>query len=128
MRAKIFLMLAGAAGAALAALIYFVALRVQGLLSFLVLLPSFGFVLLYLLLFVSLVEIAAMTYGLRRLAPGLPVRILYFFAAGYVAFASVYAFVYALLVPDPTGILLLASLCVVRWLSLFFVPPVSQTK
>ena len=128
MRSKVFLMLSGAAGIVLAALIYFLALRVQGLLSFLVLLPSLGFVLLYLLLFVSLVEIAAMTYGLRRLAPGLPGRMLYLFAAGYVAFASVYAFVYALLVPDPTGILLLASLCVVRWLTLLFLHPVSQTK
>ena len=128
MRSKVFLMLSGAAGIVLAALIYFIALRVQGVLSFLVLLPSLGFVLLYLLLFISLVEIAAMTFGLRRLAPGLPNRMLNFFAAGYVAFASVYALVYALLVPDPTGILLLASLCVLRWFTLYFLHPVSQTK
>lgn len=105
----------------LAALLYFFATRVQGALSFLVLIPAAGIVLFGVLLLVSCVEIFVMTAALVRLAASLPDNLLYLIAAGYVAFASIYALVYALLVPDLRGIQILAALCVVRWFTLLLV-------
>ncbi|MCG3140326.1 MAG: hypothetical protein HDKAJFGB_01372 [Anaerolineae bacterium] len=128
MQTRIFLTLAGAAGMVLAALFYFLAEYAQGALSFLLLLPSAGFVIFGLLLFISFGEIFVMTAGLRRLAARLPTRLLYLVAAGYVAFAGAYALLYALLVPDPRGIQILAALCLARWFTLFLIAPLSQTK
>ena len=128
MRARLFLLLSGAAGLVLAALICLVAWRVQGALSFFVLLSSASFVILLLLIFVSLFDIAVMTLALRKLAPAVPPQMLHLIAASYVAFAAVYALLYALLVPDAQGILFLAALAIVRWFTLLLVSPVSQTK
>lgn len=128
MRARFLLWLCGAAGLVLAALLYFGAMLVQGALGFLLLIPSAGAVLFALLFVVSLVELFVMTVALRQLAAYLPNRLLYLVAAGYVAFAGVYAFLYALLVPDPRGIQFLAALCIARWLTLLFIHPVPQTK
>lgn len=128
MRARSVLLLAGAAGLVLAALIYLVARRVQGAFSFLILIPAASFIFFLLLWCIALVEIVVMTYALRRLAAQLPGHWLNLIAVGYVAFASVYALTYALLVPDERGIQILAAFCVVRWFTLFFIAPVSQTK
>ncbi len=128
MYARFFLLLSGAAGLGLVALFYFFALFAQGALHFLLLIPSAGFAIFGLLLFVAGAEILVMAVGLRRLAARLPRRLLYLVAAGYVGFAGVYALLYALLVPDPRGIQILAALGLVRWFTLFFVAPVLQTK
>jgi|SRR5581483_140330 hypothetical protein len=128
MRARFLLGLCGAVGLVLAALLYFGATRVPGALGFLLLVPSAGAVLFALLCLVSLVEIFVMTVALKQLAAYLPNRLLYVAAAGYVAFAGVYAFLYALLVPDLRGIQFLAALCIARWLTLLFIHPISQTK
>lgn len=128
MSTQLWLMLAGAGGMVLAALFYFFATRVQGALSFLLLIPSAGFVIFWLLLFVSFVEIFVMTGALRRLAPRLPPRMVYLVAAAYVGFAGGYALLYALFVPDTRGIQVLAALCIVRWFTLLLIPPLSQTK
>lgn len=125
---RILLLLSGAAGIVFAALLYWLAVLLQGALSFLLLIPSAGFVIFGLLLLVSLFEIFVMTAGLRRLAARLPNNLLYLIAAGYVGFAGVYALLYGLLVPDERGIQILAALCIVRWFTLFLVHPVSQTK
>jgi len=68
-----------------------------------------------------------MTLTLRKVGWHLGKRVLLSAVAGYVAFAGVYALVYALLVPDPQGIFLLASLCVVRWVTLWFLPEARLT-
>ncbi|MBI4673877.1 MAG: hypothetical protein HY741_19700 [Chloroflexi bacterium] len=128
MHARFFLLLSGAAGLGLAALLYFLAALAPGVLSFLILIPAAGIVILVLLVFVSLIEIVVMTTALVRLAPHLPNPLLYVFAMGYVAFAGVYAQLYALLVPDVRGIQILAALCLVRWLTLLLVHPAAQTK
>jgi hypothetical protein len=128
MQTRFWLMLAGAGGMGLAAFFYFFATRVQGALSFLLLIPSAGFVFFWLLLLVSVGEIFVMTGALRRLAARLPPRLVYLVAASYVAFAGVYALLYALFVPDAHGIQILAALCFVRWLTLFLIHPISQTK
>lgn len=121
-------MFSGAAGLVLAALPYSVAILAQGSLSGLLLIPSAGFVLFWLLLLVSLVEIGVMTAALARLVSGLNHIFLYLVAAAYVGFAGVYALFYALLVPDVHGIQILAALSIVRWFTLLAVHPVSQTK
>ncbi len=118
---RILLWVFGAAGIFLTALFYFLALRVQGALKFLLLLPDAGIVIFVLLLLVSLIEIAVMTFALRRLAKLVPFRMLCVIAGGYVAFAGMYAVVYALLVPETRGIQILAALCVVRWFTLWLI-------
>jgi hypothetical protein len=123
MRARFLLGLCGAAGLVLAALLYCGATRVQGALGFLLLVPSAGAVLLALLFLISLVEIFVMTLALKQLAACLPWRLLCVAATGYVAFAGVYAFLYALLVPDPRGVQWLAALSVARWLTLLLLAP-----
>jgi len=128
MRARILLLLSGAAGLVLAALLYFLAALAQGALSFLILIPSTGIVIFALLLFVACVEILVMTAALARLGASLPSKLLYLVAAGYVAFASAYAIVYALLVPDLRGVQILAALCLARWLTLLLVRPAPLTQ
>ena len=121
MKTRLFLSLAGAAGIVLAALFYFCALQAQGALKFLLLIADAGVVIFVLLLLVSLIEIGAMTFALMRLAKQLTFRMIALIAAGYVAFAGVYAIGYALLVPDVRGTQILAVFCVVRWFTLWFV-------
>lgn len=128
MPTRIFLLLSGAVGLVLAALLYFIALNVQGWLNFLIFVPDAGIVFFLLLLGVALLEIGVMLFGLQRIASGLPNVVLYGVAAGYVAFAGVYALLYALLVIDERGIQFLAALAVVRWLTLWFIRPVPLTK
>lgn len=128
MRARIELALCGAAGVALAALLYWLALWAQGALSFLLLISGAGFVIFWMLLLVSLAELFVMTIGLRRLAARWPVRLLCLIAVGYVGFAGVYALLYALFVPDLRGIQILAALSLARWLTLWLIIPVAQTK
>ena len=126
MNARILLLLFGAAGIVLAALLYFLATLAQGALSFLILIPAAGIVIFVLLLCISLVEIVVMTIALTRLATSLPNNLLNLIAMCYVAFASMYALVYALLVPDLRGIQILAALCVVRWFTLLLVRPLTR--
>ncbi len=128
MRARIELALCGAAGVALAALLYWLALWAQGALSFLLLISGAGFVIFWMLLLVSLAELFVMTIGLRRLAARWPVRFLCLIAVGYVGFVGVYALLYALFVPDLRGIQILAALSLARWLTLWLIIPVAQTK
>jgi len=128
MRARIELMLCGAAGMALAALLYWLALRAQGVLSFLLFSSAANFVIFWILLLVSLAEIFVMTVGLRRLAARLPARLLCLIAGGYVSFAGVYALLYALFVPDLRGIQILAALGLARGFTLLLIFPVAQTK
>ncbi len=121
MKQRVFLWLSGAAGIVLAALFYLLALQLQGALKTLLLIPDAGFVIFVLLLLVSVIELAVMTFALRHLAKQLPFRLICLIAAGYVAFAGVYAIGYAMIVPDARGSLVLAALCVVRWFTLFLV-------
>ncbi len=114
------LLVAGAAGLVLAALFSWAALQLQGLLD--PGLPQARMVLFAILFLISLLEIAVMTAGLRQLAPKLARGTLNLFALGYVAFAGLYAILYALLVPDALGIMVLAGMSVLRWLSLLLVP------
>lgn len=118
---RILLLVFGAAGIFLAALFYFLALRVQGALKSLLLIADAGIVIFVLLLLVSLIEIGVMTLALTRLAKELPFRMICLIAGGYVSFAGVYAVVYALLVPNARGTQILAALCVVRWFTLWLI-------
>ncbi len=115
------LLLSGAAGILLAALFYWLAMENAGVLKFLILISEAAIVIFLLLLAVALLEIGVMSLVLVKFATALPLVFLCLIAAGYVAFAGVYALFYALLVPDPLGIQVLAALCLVRWFMLFFV-------
>lgn len=112
----------GAAGLVLAALFYLVAIEVDGALRVLVMIPDAGIVIFLILLAISLLEISVMMSGMSLLSNRLPPLLLCLIAGGYVAFAGVYALVYGLLVRDPRGILALAGLAVVRWVTLWFLP------
>lgn len=116
--ARVGLVGCGAAGMVLAALFYFVAAQVQGALAFLLMTREAGIVIFAIFLGVSLVEIGVMPIALRRLAVRLPPKLWCVTAAGYVAFAGVYAIGYALLVEDARGIQILSALAGVRWLQL----------
>lgn len=111
----------------LAALLAWFAVQVQGALAGFILLPGTGLVFFVLLAGVSVLEILVMTLTLRQVGWQLGTRVLSLAAVGYVAFAGVYAILYALLAADPRGILALASLCGVRWLTLWLLPEPKRT-
>ncbi|HZQ06269.1 MAG TPA: hypothetical protein VFD70_06780 [Anaerolineae bacterium] len=119
MNARLSLLLFGAAGLLVAALLYFITAQIRGALSFVILTPEAGIVIFAILLFISLAEIVVMIFTLNRLARQLPPRLLNLLATIYVAFAGVYALFYAVLANELRGIQLLAALSFLRWLTLF---------
>ena len=121
-KSQLGLLLSGAVGVALAALIYFAASNVRGALSFLLPLPFTGLVIFLILFAVSSLELIMMVAGLRILkASGFRMEFIYALNALYVAFAAVYAALFLVLVGESNLGLLLAALSLVRWASDFWI-------
>ena len=121
MNARLILWLSGAVGILFAALIYFAALQVRGVLGGWVPFPLARLVIFFILFAVSLAEILVMTFALRKLWQTRIPKLIYVVNVLYVAFAAVYAAVFLVLVDDPNLGAVLASLSFVRWASDFWV-------
>ncbi len=112
------LVLSGAVGIVLAALLYFPATRIGGILRVLVPLREAEIIIFVILLGTALIEMPVMLYGLHVLLnSSVTRRFIYGVNALYVAFAAVYAIILVLLFGESNLSLLLVGLCGVRWLS-----------
>ncbi len=108
----------GAVGVALAALVYFLAARVVGLVHPLVPWREAEGIVFAVLLIVALIEMPTMVVGLRIFATRkVNPAFLYSLNIIYIAFAAVYAGAQVLLFGESTRSLLLLALCALRWAS-----------
>ncbi len=120
------ILISGAAGILLAALIYLLSISTGGLLRSLAL-PAAEFLVFAVLFVVALVEMPVMLFALRTLdARRLPPLLLYGVNMGYIAFASVYALIQVALFGESTWSLALVALSLVRWASDLFLGRVPQ--
>ncbi len=112
------LIVSGAAGVALAALVYFLTTRVSPFLRGWVLLREAEIIAFVILLVFTLLEIPVMVFGLRTLYREKVNRTFFYAVNGfYVAFASFYAAVLVLLFGESGFSALLVSLSLARWAS-----------
>ncbi len=112
------LVLSGAVGLGLAALLYFLAAQVGGILGVLAPLRAAEIIIFAILLGVALLEMPVMIIGLHTLlGTNLDRRFVYGVNVIYVAFAAFYAVILILLFDESNLSMLLVSLCAVRWLS-----------
>ena len=118
MKLRLALVLSGAVGMVLAALLYFLATRVGGILHILVFIREEEIIIFVILLAVALVEMPVMAFGLHTLlGSNMQRRFVYGVNALYVAFAAFYAIILVLLFGESAFSTLLFSLTAVRWLS-----------
>ncbi|MGB8646428.1 MAG: hypothetical protein WCF84_14410 [Anaerolineae bacterium] len=111
------ILISGAAGILLAALIYFLSIPMGGLLRFLVLSDA-EFYVFVVLFAVALVEMPVMVLALRVMrSRRMPPFLVYGANAGYVAFAAVYALIQVAFFGESTWSMVLVALCIVRWAS-----------
>lgn len=115
-------MICGAAGLGIAALFYFVALQVLGMLEYLPPIPEAGIVVFLLILGVALLESGAVILVLIRLATLAHSILLFWITAGFVGFAGVYTLAYGLFASDVRGVQVFAGLAVVRWVVVVILP------
>ncbi len=112
------LALSGAAGVALAALVYFLAARLGGLLRSWPSVREAEVIVFVILCVFALAEIPVMVFGLRTLYREKVSRIFIYVANGlYVAFAAFYAAVLVVLFGESNLSALLVSLSLARWAS-----------
>ncbi len=112
------LALSGAAGVALAALVYFLAARMGGWLRSWTSAGQAEVIVFVILLVFALLEIPLMVFGLRTLYREKVSRLFVYVANGfYVAFASFYAAVLVVLFGESNLAMLLVSLSLARWAS-----------
>ncbi len=118
MKERPVLALSGAAGVALAALVYFLSTRVGALLRGWVMLRQAEIVIFVILLVFALAEMPVMVYSLRTLFRQKVSRtFVYAVNTLYVAFASFYAAVLVLLFGESNLAALLVGLSLARWVS-----------
>lgn len=116
------MIVSGAAGLVVAALIYFGALGLRGALSGILPNGLAGTIIFFILLVVSILEIGVMVLALRQmLSARLEREFIYALNLIYVAFASVYAAIFLILVGDTSLGVVLAGLSLVRLLSDFWI-------
>jgi hypothetical protein len=112
------MMISGAVGTGLAALLYFLATRLGGALRAFVPTPEAQVVIFVILLVIALAEMPITVFALRTLRASTVSRLmLHTLNGGYVAFAAVYAAVLVLLFSVSAFSALLVSLTAVRWVS-----------
>lgn len=113
-------MLYGAVGLGLAALFYFAALEIHGVLEYLPLVPEQGIVIFLLILGIELFEMGGTAFGMAWLAARVPLGVLDVVAPVYVALGGLYVLGYGVFSADERGLVVLAGLVVARWLVLLF--------
>lgn len=110
------LIISGAAGLAIAGLIFFCASSLARLFGPLISLPQAAVLVFLVLLLVSLLEVPLMLYALRLLARSNPTGpVLPLANAGFVAFAAVYASAQTLLFGESAFAYVILALSFPRW-------------
>src|SRR4051794_10359904 len=90
LKARIWLMVYGAAGLVLAALFYFAALEIHGVLEYLPLVPEQGIIIFLLFLGLEFLEMGGTVFGMMWLAARVPMVVLDVIAPVYVALGGIY--------------------------------------